>query len=86
MAIELNDKGEEDMIGNGKSLTQTIRESYDGVVNALTELVENPRRLLMILGTGVTLGVGTLFWITAMYPLAFVFLVAGLVLAMQTVG
>ena len=74
-----------------KSFFQTLRDHVAAfwtfnVVGALSELIANPRLLLMILGTGSLLIAGVACWVVGLYPFAFLFLVAGTVLAMQVFG
>lgn len=74
-----------------KSFFQTLRDHVAAfwtfnIMGALSELLANPQLLLMILGTGSSLIVGVTCWVIGVYPFAFLFLVAGIVLAMQVSG
>ncbi len=67
------------MIGNGKSLVQSVRDTFVGMTN-------NPRRAFLAVGMVISLSVGTLCWATGIYPFAFLFLVVGVTFAMQILG
>ncbi len=74
------------MIGNGKSLVQSVRDGFDKVMTTFTGVTNNPSRLFLVIGTAVSLAVGTFCWATGIYPFAFLFLTVGVTFAMQILG
>lgn len=74
------------MFKNGKALIESFWNVFDIFYVSFISLVNDPKRLLLVLGSLVLLGMGIALWIAGSYAFAFLSLTAGLVAVMQLEG